>query len=68
MKLQCLYASSTNSADVLYLSGLQVPDPYLSIVIGRHKIAIVNQLEYARVLTDSKYTKVFEFEAQTDHS
>lgn len=63
MKLQCLYASSTNSSDVLYLSGLQVPDPYLSIVAGRNKIAIVNQLEFARVQKDSKYTKVFESEA-----
>lgn len=63
MKLQCLYASSSNSADVLYLSGVHVPDPFLSIVVGRHKIAIVNQLEYARVQTDSRYTKVFEYEA-----
>ena len=63
MKLQCLYASSLNSADVLYLAGLQVPDPYLSLVFGRHKIAIVNQLEYGRMQRDSKYTKVFELEA-----
>ena len=63
MKLQCLYASSSNSADVLYLAGLQVPDPFLSLVFGRHKIAIVNQLEYGRVQRDSKYTKVFELEA-----
>ena len=63
MKLKCLYASSNDSSDVFYISGVRVPDPYLSLIAGLHKIAIVNQLEYSRVKKDSKYTKVYEFEA-----
>lgn len=63
MKLKCLYASSSDCADAYYISGVRIPDPYLSLIVGRHKIAIVNQLEYSRVKKESKYTKVFEVEA-----
>ena len=61
MKLKCLYASSIACADVFYISGVRVPDPYLSLIAGRHKVAIVNQLEYSRLKNESKYTKVYEF-------
>lgn len=63
MKLKCLYASGNHCSDVYYISGLRVPDPYLSFIAGRHKVAILNQLEYSRVKKDSKYTKVYELEA-----
>jgi Xaa-Pro aminopeptidase len=63
MKLKCLYASSSDCSDAFYISGVKVPDPYLSLIAGRHKIAIVNQLEYARVKKVSKYTKIYEIEA-----
>jgi Xaa-Pro aminopeptidase len=60
MKLKCLYASEEASSDVLYLSGIQVPDAYLSMVTGNRKIAVVSQLEYSRVKATSKYTEVYE--------
>lgn len=63
MKLKCLYASSSECADAFYISGVRIPDPYLSLIAGRHTIAIVNQLEYSRVKKESKYTKVFEHES-----
>ena len=63
MKLKCLYASSSDCSDAFYISGVRVPDPYLSLIAGRHKIAIVNQLEYSRVKKESKYTKVYELES-----
>ena len=63
MKLKCLYASSNDCSDAFYISGVRVPDPYFSLIAGRHKVAILNQLEYSRVKKESKYTKVYEFEA-----
>ena len=63
MKLKCLYASSSDCADVFYISGVRVPDPFLSLIAGQHKVAIVNRLEYSRVKKESHYTKVYEFEA-----
>ena len=38
-------------------------DPFLSLIAGQHKVAIVNRLEYSRVKKESQYTKVYEFEA-----
>jgi len=60
MKLKCLYASDESSSDVLYLSGVHIPDDYLSMIVGKRKIAVVSLLEYSRVKTESKYTEVYE--------
>ena len=44
MKLKCLYASSNDCSDAFYISGVRVRDPYFSLILGRHKVAILNQL------------------------
>ena len=58
-----LYAASESSADMLYLSGVFVPDSFLAIIVRNKKYAVVNQLEYGRVLKDSNFDKVMLLEA-----
>ncbi|MGJ8650952.1 MAG: M24 family metallopeptidase [Opitutaceae bacterium] len=57
--IRFLYAASEQSADVFYLSGVFVPDPYLSMVVSGRSYAVVNRLEYGRVKASSKYDEVF---------
>lgn len=56
--IRVLYASSEQSADLFYLTGVFVPDPFLCVVAGRHTTAVVNRLEYARVRAQSNCDKV----------
>ena len=63
MKIKCIYASTDRSSDAFYLSGITVPDGFLSLLIGRRKIAVVSQLEYARVKAHSKFSEVYEINA-----
>lgn len=56
--IRFLYASSENCADVFYLGGVFVPDPYLSIVTDRKAYAVVSRLEYTRVRAKSNYDEV----------
>lgn len=66
--IRLLYASSENNADVLYLSGVFVPDPYLSIITERKSYAVVSQLEYSRVVKKSKYDEVMLLEEIREHA
>ena len=61
--IRFLYAASEESADLFYLSGVFVPDPYLSILVGDQSFAVVNQLEYGRVRAQSNYDEVFLLDA-----
>ena len=61
--IRFFYASSEQSADLFYLSGVFVPDPYLSILVGGQSYAVVNQLEYSRVRSQSQYDEVFLLES-----
>ncbi len=56
--LRVLFASSEQSADLLYLSGVFVPDPFLAFIRGRRSIAVVNRLEYGRVRSQSRFDEV----------
>lgn len=56
--IRFLYASSENCADVFYLGGVFVPDPYLSIVTDKKSYAVVSRLEYTRVRAKSNYDEV----------
>ncbi len=67
MKLKCLFASSKHDSNAFYLSGISVPDPYISIVAGKEKIAVVSCLEYSRVLKYSNYSRVYEIGALTNN-
>lgn len=61
--LRALYASSEASADVLYLSGVFVPDAFLCLIKGKHSIGIVSRLEYTRVKATSKFKEVLLLES-----
>ena len=56
--LRFLYAASEQSADIFYLSGVFVPDPFLAMIAGRKRIGVVSQLEFGRVKAQSKFTEV----------
>jgi len=60
--LRLLYAASEQCADTLYLSGVFVPDPFLSIIAGKKAYAVVSRLEYARVRARSNYDEVMLLE------
>lgn len=60
--LRVLYASSEQSADLLYLSGVFVPDPYLAMQLDGRRMAVVNRLEFGRVKAESKFDEVFLLE------
>jgi len=61
--IKFLYASSDSCADVFYLGGVFVPDPYLSIITDKKSYAVVNRLEYTRVRARSNYDEVMLLEA-----
>lgn len=60
--IRFLYASSDESADVLYHGGVFVPDPYLSILTDKKSYAVVSRLEYTRVRAKSNYDEVMLLE------
>ena len=57
-----LFTSSEQSADAYYLTGVFIPDPFLSGVIRGRSFAVVNRLEYRRVKKYSKLDSVFLLE------
>lgn len=59
-----LYASSEQSADAFYLTGVFVPDPFLCGVMKGRSFAVVNRLEYSRVRALSKVDAVYLLEAE----
>lgn len=61
--IRFLYASSDSCADVFYLGGVFVPDPYLSIITDKKSYAVVSRLEYTRVRAKSNYDEVMLLEA-----
>lgn len=61
--IRFLYAASEQSADVLYLAGVFVPDPYLSIITEKKTYAVVSRLECSRVRAKSNYDEVMLLEA-----
>lgn len=60
--IRFLYASSDNCADVYYLGGVFVPDPYLSIIVDQKSYAVVSRLEFSRVKARSRYDVVLLLE------
>jgi len=60
--IRFLYASSEQSADAYYLSGVFVPDPFLSMVVGGKSIGVVNRLEFGRMKARSKFDEVLFLE------
>ena len=60
--IRFLYAASDASADALYLSGVFVPDPFLSIITQKKCYAVVSQLEYSRMAKQSKFDDILLLE------
>lgn len=58
-----LYAASEQNADLLYLGGVFVPDPFAAMQIGsRRSVAAVSALEFARVRRTSRFSEVLPLE------
>lgn len=60
--IRLLYAASESSADLLYLAGVFVPDPFLVIIAQKKSYAVVSQLEFGRVAKQSKFDEVMLLE------
>ncbi len=59
----CLYADSDINPDQYYLSGLFVPDAFLSLKMGRKSIAVLSDLEIGRARKESKLTEILSLKA-----
>lgn len=57
-----LFADTHKSADQLYVGGFSVPDAFISFKQGRKWYAVLNQLEYARALKESRFDEVLQLE------
>lgn len=53
-----LYAASEYNADMRWLGGVSVPDPFIALVVKGESIAVVNPLEYGRVVREGRFDKV----------
>jgi len=54
----CIYADSEVNADQLYLTGFLVPDPFLTIKVGRKVVSVMSPLEISRARKESQITEV----------
>lgn len=55
-KALLLYGSSDADADIVYFSGMHVPDPFIALQIGEQKkVGVLNQLEFARAQKESMF-------------
>ena len=61
--LPLLYADSSQNADQLYFGRVNVPDPFISFVLGRKKVAVVSALEFGRVKRESDFDIVLPLES-----
>lgn len=57
-----LYADSERCADMLYLSGLFVPDAFLAMDTGEARFGVLHALEIARARKDSRFDEVLSLE------
>jgi Xaa-Pro aminopeptidase len=60
--IRILYAASEQSADLYYLTGVFVPDPFLCFVVANRSTAVVSRLEYSRVRAQSNCDEVLLLE------
>ncbi len=57
-----LFADTHRSADQRYVSGFDVPDPFISFQAKRKWHAVLNQLEFSRALKESRFDVVLPLE------
>ena len=53
-----LYANPEIDADMLYLGRFKAPDPFLALVTGKEKIAVLSDLEFGRAKKASAFTDI----------
>ena len=59
----CIYADSDRDANQRYLSGLFVPDPFLTISFGKQSIGLFSDLEISRAKKESRLTESLSLKA-----
>ena len=57
-----LYASTEVSADALYFGGVALPDAFIALGYQGRKLAVVSQLEFARVVREGDFDEVLPLE------
>ena len=57
-----IYADSQMCSDMLYWSGLFVPDPFIAFEVNRKKIGIFKALEFTRAKSVSKFDEILPYE------
>lgn len=63
-----LYADSGKSADMLYFSGVDVPDPFIAFTDTGRRVAVASQLEFARIARESRFDEVLPLERLVDET
>ena len=63
-KARFLYSDTSQCADMFYLCGIQVPDAFLAGVIRGKSFAVVNRLEYGRVVSGGALDAVYLLESE----
>jgi Xaa-Pro aminopeptidase len=57
-----LYATPEDNADIFYYGGVLAPDPLLAFGCGGRRVAVPNQLEFARVRREGRFDEVLALE------
>ncbi len=63
-----LYADSETDADMLYFGGVFVPDPFIACTCRGARIAVVSQLEFARVRKEGRFDEVLSLEELSERA
>src|SRR5271156_4744970 len=58
-----LYSDTARSADALYFGGVDVPDPFVALSVGKRRVAAVGSLEFGRLKRTSDFDSVLSLEA-----
>ncbi|MGC9449821.1 MAG: M24 family metallopeptidase [Oceanipulchritudo sp.] len=61
-----LYADSESNADMLYFGGVFVPDPFIAFSCKGRRVAVVSQLEFARVGMEGRFDEVISLEEASE--
>lgn len=54
----CIYADSDNNPDQRYLTGIVVPDNFLTLAFGKRSFGVFSDLELNRAKTESRLTEI----------
>ncbi len=60
-RARVLYADSEKNADMLYASGVFVPDPFLFVQFRRKKYILISPMEYSRVNKEARVDHVYSY-------